>query len=166
MGELQAISSSVSFSGSDIFLSYLPEFWAKSESASSPLPRSFRVRSLDDFVGDLQGELLLCPVRALRVYIHRTSLISPRPRSLFVSPHSPSHSISKNALSFFIRSVILQASSSSSPSPSSSSSSSTASSSFPAHSVHGFATSAAFSRNVSLSAILEAASWRSSSVFT
>ena len=84
VGELQAVSASVSFSGSDIFLSYLPEFRAKSESASNPLPRSFRVRSLDDFVGDLQDELLLCPVRALWVYLHCTSSISPRPRSLFV----------------------------------------------------------------------------------
>ena len=67
--------SSVSFSGSGIFLFYLPEFWAKSESASNPLPRSFRVRSLNDFVGDLQDESLLCPVRALHVYLHRTSSI-------------------------------------------------------------------------------------------
>ena len=163
MGELQAVSSSVSFSDSDIFLSHLPEFRAKSKSASNPLPHSFRVRSLDDFVGNLQDELLLCPARALRVYLHRTSSISPRPRSLFVSSRSPSRPLSKKALSFFIRCVILQAFSSSS-SPSSSSSAS--SSSFRAHTVRGVAASAAFSRNVFLSSILEAATWRSSSVFT
>ena len=39
VGELHAVSSSVSFSGGDIFLSYLPEFRAKSESAVNPLPR-------------------------------------------------------------------------------------------------------------------------------
>ena len=162
--ELQAVSSSVSFSGGYIFLSYLPEFRAKSESAVNHLPRYFRVRSLRDFVGDLPDELLLCPVRALRIYLDRTSSISPRPRSLFVSPRSPSRPLSKNALSFFLRSVILQ----SLPSPSSSfpSSSSTRSSSFQAHSIRGLATSAAFSRNVSLSSILEAAAWSSSSVFT
>ena len=68
VGELQAVSASVSFSGDDIFLSYLPEFRAKSESASNPLRWSFHVRSLRDFVGNLPDELLLCPVRALRIY--------------------------------------------------------------------------------------------------
>ena len=107
VGELQAISSSVSFSGDDVFLSYLPEFRAKTESASNPLPRSFAVRSLRDFVGPLPDELLLCPVRAVRTYLSWTASISPQPRTLFVS-HTATLPLSKNALSFFIRSVILQ----------------------------------------------------------
>ena len=82
--KLQALFSGVSFSGEGIFLSYLPEFRAKSESASNPLPRSFVVRSLWDFVGTHPDELLLCPVRALRTYLRRTSSISPHPCSLFV----------------------------------------------------------------------------------
>ena len=69
VGELQAVSAAVSSSSrGDLFLLYLPEFRAKSESAAKPLPRSFRVRSLRDFVGSLPGELSLCPVRALQVY--------------------------------------------------------------------------------------------------
>ena len=67
------LSSSVSFAGDDVFLSYLPEFRAKSESASNPLPHSFAVRSLRDFVGSLPDEMLLCPVRAVRAYLSRTS---------------------------------------------------------------------------------------------
>ena len=114
VGELQAVSRKFSFSGSDAFLSYLPEFRAKTESAVNPLPRSFCVRSLNDFVGDLPDELLLCPVRALRSYLSRTSSLTPRPRTLFVSPRSPSRSLSKNALSFFLRDVISRAYSSSS----------------------------------------------------
>ena len=51
VGELQAVSAVVFESGDDIFLSYLPGFRVKAESES----RSFRVRSLDDFVGDLTG---------------------------------------------------------------------------------------------------------------
>ena len=66
VGELQAVSKTVSFSGEDIHLSYLPEFVAKTESESNPLPRSFIVRSLQDFASGLPDELLLCPVRALR----------------------------------------------------------------------------------------------------
>ena len=148
VGELQAVSRDVSFSGSDAFLSYLPEFRAKTESAVNPLPRSFCVRSLSGFVGDLPDELLLRPVRALRSYLSRTSSLAPRPRTLFVSPRSPSRSLSKNALSFFLRDVISSAYSSSSSAPSSSR----------AHSVRGVAASWAFTRNASLSSILAAAS--------
>ena len=114
VGELQAVSHEVFFSGSDIYLSYLPEFKAKTESSVNPLPWSFCVHSLMDFVGDLPDELLLCPVRALRVYNSRVSSVSPCPRSLFVSPRSPSRSLSKNALSFFLQDVISRAYSSSS----------------------------------------------------
>ena len=117
-------------------------------------------------MGDLPDELLLCPVRALRLYHARTACISPRPRSLFVSLRS----LSKNALSFFLRDVISRAYSSSSFSAPSSaagpSSSSSAPSSPRAHSVRGVAASWAFARNASLSSVLAAASWSSSSVFT
>ena len=86
----------------------------------------------------------------------RTFSVSPRPSSLFVSPRTPTRPISKNALSYFLRSVILQ----SLPSPPSSSSS------VWAHSIRSVSTSAAFSRNVALSDILAAATWSSSTVFT
>ena len=59
VGELQAVSFLVSFSGSDIFFSYLRKFRAKSESAVIPRPRFFRVCSLRDFVGDLSDALLV-----------------------------------------------------------------------------------------------------------
>ena len=187
VGELQALSASVSFSGDDIFLSYLPEFRAKTDTAARPLPRSFPVRSLRDFVGSLPEELLLCPVRALRVYLDRTSSLSPRPRSLFVSPRAPSRSLSKNALSFFLRDVISSAYSSSgrslpslapSSAPSSSSSSAPSSgagggavsgrrgSAVRAHSIRGVSSSWAFLRNASISSVLEAATWASPSVFS
>ena len=173
VGELQALSSQVSSSGEDLFLSYLPKFWVKTESAVRPLPRSFPVRSLRDFVGSLPVELLLCPVRALHLYLSRTASFPSRPRSLFVSPRAPTCSLSKNALSFFIRDVISEAYSSSgralpapSPSGASSSSSSRPRSSLRAHGVRGVAASWAFHRNAPLSSILEAATWSSPSVFS
>ena len=142
-------------------MSYLPEFQAKAESESRPLPRSFRVRSLDDFVSDLPEELLLCLVRALRLYLSRTSSIPSRP-------------LPKNALSFLLRDVIAEAFSSSGlslPSTSSTSSVPSAASSRPrssirAHGVRDVASSWAFHRNASLSSILEAATWSSASAFT
>ena len=157
VGELQTISAAVSSSsGGDLFLSYLPKFRAKSESAADPLPRSFRVRSLRDFVGSLPGELSVCLVRALQVYLRRTSSLSPRLRSLFASPRAPSRPLSKNALSFFLHSVI---SLSFPPAPAPPSSSR-------AHSIRAVSTSVAFSRNVPLASILAAATWSSSTVFT
>ena len=109
-------------------MSYLPEFRAKLESEARPLPRSFRVRSLPDFVGDLPDELPPCPVRALRCYLSWTASLPSRPRSHFVSPRAPSRPLSKNALSFFIRDVIAESYSSAGLSLPSVSSSSSASS--------------------------------------
>ena len=177
VGGLQALSSQVSSSGDDLFLSYLPEFRAMTETFVRPLPRSFPVRSLWDFVGSLPDELLLCSVRALRLYLSRTASLLSRPCSVFISPRSPSRSLSKNALSFFIREVIAEAYSSagrSLPSASSSSSSSVSSfsssrprSSLRAHGVHGVAASWwAFHRNAPSASILESATWSSPSVFS
>ena len=83
VSELQALSRLVAFQGSDISLSYLPEFVVKTESERNPLPQFFVVRSLEDFVGDLPEDRLLCPVRALRVYLKLTASVSSHPRSLF-----------------------------------------------------------------------------------
>ena len=99
----------------------------------------------------------LCPVCALQVYLRRTSSLSPRPQSLFVSPRAPSRPLSKNALSFFLRSVISLSFPPATAHPSSSSR---------AHSIRGVSTSLAFSRNVPLASILAAATWNSSTVFT
>ena len=152
MGELQAVSHMVSFSGKDLYLSFLPEFRAKTESAANPLPRS-----LEDFVGDLPDELLLCPVRALRCYLHHTFSLVPRPRALFVSPTRPSHALSKNTRSYFLREVFSQASASGPvPGPSVR---------CRAHSICGMATLAAFLHNVSVASILAATTWRSPTVF-
>ena len=134
-----------------MFLSYYPEFCAKTVSSSNPLLRSFCVRSLKDFVGSLPDELLLYPVRALQEYISRTSSYSPHSCSLFLSPRSPSRALSMNALSFYVRILIAQASSFS-PSASLPRSSSSSlgslgslrsSSSFRAHSIRGVVASVA-----------------------
>ena len=79
---------------------------AKTESERNPLPRFFVVKSLEDFVGDLPEDRLLCPVRAVRIYLERTASIAPRPRALFVSPSCPTRTLSKNALSYFLRQVM------------------------------------------------------------
>ena len=96
----------MSFVNSDAWLSWVPEFVAKTESFFNLLPRSFLVKSLSDFAVGLEEDLLLCPVCALRIYLQMTDSFSPCLRRLFVSPRRPSHSLSKNAVSFFLREVI------------------------------------------------------------
>ena len=154
VGELQALSCRVSFSSSSTGLSYVPEFVAKTESAIRPLPRSFEVKSLGDFAAGLPEDLLLCPVRSLSAYLTRTSGIVNKPRRLFVSSKCPSRAMSKNGMSYMLREVIVQsgASSQSGQVPR-------------AHSIRGIANSSAFFRNWSLRSVLEAASWRSNTVF-
>ena len=106
------------------------------------------------------------------MYLDRTLSLPARPRSLFVSPRAPSLSLSKNALSFFLRSVIADSYSSAGlplPVVSSSafapSSSSHPRSSLRAHGVRGVAASWTYLSSASLSLVLEVATW-SSSVFT
>ena len=157
VGELQALSSIVTFVGGDACLSYIPQFVAKSESLtrSIPRPRSFLVKSLADFAAGLDIDLLLCPVRALRLYLLRARSLSPCRHRLFVSPWRHSRAMSKNAVSFFLREVI-SAAGAARPHVGS----------LRAHEVRSVSTSVAFHRNWSVSSVLESATWASSSVFS
>ena len=129
-------------------------FVAKTESPSNPLPRYFRLCSLRDFTHGLEEGSLLCPVRALSIYLQRTKGLAGRSSSLLVSPRCPSRAISKNALSFFLCEVIQD-------------SGAVLPSAGPvwAHSIRGVATSVSFLRNWAVSKVLEAATWKSNSVF-
>ena len=85
VGELQALSFSVSHRGDDLVLHYDPFFLAKTELVSNPLPRSVIVQSLADFVGDLP-ERVLCPVRAVRYLKRAARSVEFTLSRLFVSP--------------------------------------------------------------------------------
>ena len=153
VGELQALLAVVTFVHGDACFSYVPQFVAKSESLAPSIPRSFLVKSLSDFAAGLDDDLLLCPVRALRIYLDRISSLSPLRHHLFVSPRRPTRPLSKNAVSFFLRDVI-----------------SSAGASRPqvgrlrAHDIRGVSTLVAFHHNWSVFAVLESATWSSSSV--
>ena len=155
VGELQALSSVVTFVGGDACLSYIPQFVAKSESLTRSIPHSFLVKSLADFAAGLDDDLLLCPVGALRFYLRRTRSLSPLRHCLFVSPRRPSRAMSKNAVSFFLREVI-HAAGAARPEVGS----------LRAHEVRSVSTSVTFHRNWSVSSVLESATWASSSVFS
>ena len=100
VGELQVLSHIVSFVGGVACLLHVPDFVTKSESLSRSIPRSFLVKSLSDFAAGLDVDLLLCPVRALRVSLDRTLSLAPSRRRLFVSPSCPTRAMSMNAVSF------------------------------------------------------------------
>ena len=102
IGELQALSFSVSHRGDDLVLHYDPFFMAKTESVSKPLPRSVIVQSLVDFVGDLP-ERVLCRVHAISCLSGAARSVEFTPSSLFVSPSDPKRTTSKNDMSFFLR---------------------------------------------------------------
>ena len=155
VGELQALSSVVTFVGGDACLSYVPQFVAKSKSLTHSIPRSFLVKSLSDFATGLDDDLSLCPVRALRIYLDRTSTLAPLRHRLFVSPRRPTRTLSKNAISFFLRDIITAAGASRSEVGR-----------VRAHDVRSVSTSVAFHCNWSVSAVLESATWSSSTVFS
>ena len=106
VGELQALSSIVTFVAGVACLSSIPQFVAKSESLTRSIPRSFLVTSLADFAAGLHTDLLFCPIRALRLYLLQARSLCPGRHPLFVSPRRPSRAMSPNAVSFFLGEVI------------------------------------------------------------
>ena len=148
VSELQALS----FQGEDLVLYYDPFFRAKTESVINPLPRSVIVPSLSDFAGDLP-ERLHCPVRAvkyLRKAARSASFIPPR---LFVSPKNSKRSMSKNAMSFYLRQLIIDSGAVSSARPPR------------AHDIRDIATSLNYYSNLSLTSLMQVATWKSKRVF-
>ena len=86
VGEIQALSHKTSWQGQDLLVSYLPDFIAKTDTETHSTPREFRIKSLSPLVGSEDEERLLCPVRALSLYLHRTALDTrPRIYSLLLS---------------------------------------------------------------------------------
>ena len=157
VGEIQALSHRVSWQGQDLLVSYLPEFIAKTDTEVHPTPREFRIKSLTNLLGPEDEDRLLCPVRALNYYLHRTAS-DTRPRNLFLAVKCPSQPMSKAAISFFLRDTIKSAHAS-----------------VPdatclelkvrAHDIRGIATSMLLWKNCSVPTILKAANWRTHSVF-
>lgn len=88
--EPQSLSFKVAKQGEDLLLSYMSEFFAKTDTECNPVPRGFRLRNLASFVGQGDEEWLLCPVEALRYrYVTFTHL---RPRNCFSLGKGPTES--------------------------------------------------------------------------
>ena len=143
VGELQALSSVVTFVAGVACLSSIPQFVAKSESLTRSIPRSFLVTSLADFAAGLHTDLLFCPIRALRLYLLRARSLCPGRHHLFVSPRRPSRAMSTYAVSFFLGEVI-SAAEAARPQVGS----------LRAHDVRSVSTSVAFHRNWSVTSVM------------
>ena len=152
VSELQALSFSVSFQGEDLVLYYDPFFRAKTESVANPLPHSIIVPSLSDFTGDLP-ERVHCPVRAVKYMRKAARSASFIPSRLFVSPRNLERAMSKNAMSFYLRQLIVDSGAVSSARPPR------------AHDIRGISTSLNYYSNLSLSNLMQVATWRSNRVF-
>ena len=133
-------------------LYYDPFFRAKTESVANPLPRSIIVPSLSDFAGDLP-ERVHCPVRAIKYLRKAARSASFIPSRLFVSPRNLERVMSKNAMSFYLRQLIVDSGAVSSPRPPR------------AHDIRGISTSLNYYSNLSLSNLMQVATWRSNRVF-
>ena len=139
----------------DACLSYIPQFVAKSESLTRSIPRSFLVTSLADFAAGLDSDLLLCPVRALRLYLLRARSSSPGRHRLFVSPRRPARPFLRTRCRSFWGEVIAAARAAG-----------PLVGSLRAHEVRSVSTSVAFHRHWSVTSVLESATWAPSSVFS
>ena len=139
-----------------ISLHFLPEFLAKNQVPGAASP-TLVIPALTSILCPDDADRLLCPVRALKFYLDRTSQFrSPSHRRLFISYNVEyDRDISLQTLSRWLREVIKQAYGSShiqiTPR---------------VHEIRAWSASLAFKHSVPLNVILEAAFWRSHSTFT
>ncbi|XP_064120443.1 uncharacterized protein LOC135225117 [Macrobrachium nipponense] len=108
VSEIQGMDKRVGISRSKAVCSTTLGFLAKNKTPTNPWPRSFTIPSLGDFAGQ-ERERTLCPVRALQVYLQRCKDVRGTFDNLWCSVKDPKRLMSKNALAFFIRSVIQEA---------------------------------------------------------
>ena len=108
MGDFLAHSATLSVRKGDWFLSYLPVFVAMSVIPFHPFRGDFVLRSLSGVLATVDGVSLLCPVRALRSYRLRPG-VSYHSCHLFVSVLDLLMPMSKAAISFFVRTLLMVA---------------------------------------------------------
>ena len=112
IGELHALSYRVSHSrawGEASFV-FVPGFVAKTQDPSSQDPRfdSFTILALPKARDNPNGRLL-CPVRAVKLYLRRTAPHRPACERLFLTTGPNPKEITKNTISFWLRKTIARA---------------------------------------------------------
>ena len=160
IGELHALSYCVSHSrawGEASFV-FVPGFVAKTQDPSSQDPRfdSFTIPALPKASDNPNGRLL-CPVRAVKLYLRRTAPHRPTYERLFLTTGSNPKEIAKNTI-FWLRKTIARAyelAGRSLPVPAPR-----------ARETRGIAPSLLFKKNFALPQVLSAGTWRRHTTFT
>ena len=161
IGELHALSYRVSHTRDwgEVSFAFVTGFVAKTQDPSSLAPRfeGFTVPALTNARKNRNGRLL-CPVRAVKVYLDRTAPHRPRCERLFVTAGRSKKEISKTTVSFWLRKTISRAyelSGTALPVPAPR-----------ARETRGIAPSILFRKNFAVYQVLKAGTWRRHTTFT
>ena len=161
IGELHALSYRVSHTRDwgEVSFAFVTGFVAKTQDPSSLAPRfeGFTVLALPNARKNRNGRLL-CPVRAVKVYLDRTASHRPRCERLFVTAGRSKKEIAKTTVSFWLRKTILRAyelSGTALPVPA-----------LRARETRGIAPSILFRKNFAVDQVLKAGTWCRHTTFT
>ena len=161
IGELHALSYRVSHTRDwgEVSFAFVTGFVAKTQDPSSLAPRfeGFTIPALPNARKNRNGRLL-CPVRAVKVYLDRTAPHRPRCERLFVTAGRSKKEISKTTVSFWLRKTISRAyelSGTALPVPAPR-----------ARETRGIAPSILFRKNFAVDQVLKAGTWRRHTTFT
>ena len=161
IGELHALSYRVSHTRDwgEVSFAFVTGFVAKTQDPSSLAPRfeGFTVPALTNARKNRNGRLL-CPVRAVKVYLDRTAPHRPRCERLFVTAGRSKKELSKTTVSFWLRKTISRAyelSGTALPVPAPR-----------ARETRGIAPSILFRKNFAVDQVLKAGTWRRHTTFT
>ena len=161
IGELHALSYRVSHTKNwgEVSFSFVTGFVAKTQDPSSLAPRfeGFSVTALPNVRNNRNGRLL-CPVRAVKVYLDRTAPHRPRCERFFVTAGHSKKEIAKTTVSFWLRKTISRAyelSGTALPVPAPR-----------ARETRGIAPSILFRKNFAVDQVLKAGTWRRHTTFT
>ena len=161
--ELHALEfKSVAYSadGMSVYLKVIPSFLAKTQITNSSV-MCFKIPALASALGQgMEQDLLLCPVRALRIYLARTREIRENKSLLFVS-YKPgfNQDIRSPTISFWLKKLIrlcYDIAPKVQPGPLS----------VRAHDIRALSSSLAFLAKVPIEKVMEACTWRCHNTFT
>ena len=133
-------------------------FIAKNQ-LTTEVPRRYRIQSLKDFVGPAETEALLCPVRALRIYVKRTKEIRDNTQQLFINPNK-NNGMAKHSISYWLKRCIKLAYEISEPQLLK-----TLHRVMP-HEIRAMATTLAVNKHVPIQSIMKKAYWKTDTSFT
>ena len=161
IGELHALSYRVSHTRDwgEVSFAFVTGFVAKTQDPSSLASRfeGFTVPALPNARKNRNGRLL-CPVRAVKVYLDRTASHRPRCERLFVTAGRSKKEIAKTTVSFWLGKTISRAyelSGTALPVPAPR-----------AREMRGIAPSILFRKNFAVDQVLKAGTWRRHTTFT